>query len=158
MHYSIGTTYEGKNRDYLEQIIPYVDHIEVSPDSVAIQKNGRTCINPLSLEQLRWVEKETGVQVLLHGVGLSIGSYDGYSTDYLHLLDELTTALKTVRWHSEHLAYTKVDGENLGTMLALPRTDEAVDMVCRRVETIQQKYKLPFLLENVISMLPSSTC
>ncbi|MGZ5255724.1 MAG: DUF692 domain-containing protein [Flavitalea sp.] len=158
MHYSIGTTYEGKNEEYLEQIIPFVDHIEVSPDSIAIKKNGRTCINPVSLAQLKWVEKETNVDILLHGVGLSIGSYDGYATDYIDLLDELAAELNKVRWHSEHIAYTKVNGENLGTMLALPRTDEVIDMICRRVNLLQEKYKLPFLLENVISMLPPSSC
>jgi uncharacterized protein (UPF0276 family) len=56
------------------------------------------------------------------------------------------------------LAYTKVDGENLGTMLALPRTDEVIDMICRRVDLLQERYRLPFLLENVISMLPPSSC
>lgn len=43
-------------------------------------------------------------------------------------------------------------------MLALPRTDEVIDMICKRIEIIQKRYQTPFLLENVISMLPPSEC
>ena len=158
MRYSIGTTYEGKNFKYLQEILPYVNHIEVSPDSIAVKRNGRIQINPEALGQLKWVLAETDIDILLHGVGMSIGSYDGYSADYMYLLDELFSELTRIRWHSEHLAYTKVKGENLGTMLALPRTEEVINMICWRIETIQKKYKVPFLLENVISMLPPASC
>lgn len=158
MNYSIGTTYEGKNFTYLKEIIPFVHHIEVSPDSIAHKKNGIISVNETALKQLEWVDNVTGISILLHGVGLSIGSYDGYSKDYIKLLDELFGKLNNIRWHSEHLAYTMVNGENLGTMLTLPKTDEVLDMICTRVDTIQKKYKKLFLLENVISMLPSSAC
>jgi uncharacterized protein len=157
MQYSIGTTYEGKSMAYLKEIAPFVNHIEVSPDSIAVKNNGRTSLQPEALAQLKWVLANTDIQILVHGVGLSIGSYDGYDDTYIDLLDELTREA-AVQWHSEHLAYTKVDGENLGTMLALPRTNEVIDMICRRVETIQERYKIPFLLENVITMLPPSAC
>lgn len=158
MKYSIGTTYEGKNFQYLKEVIPYVNHIEISPDSIANKKNGSTCINAEALTQLRWIENETDIEILLHGVGMSIGSYNGYSMEYMSLLDELLREINGIRWHSEHLAYTMVNGENIGTMLALPRTDEVIEMICKRIETIQNKYKIPFLLENVISMLPSPSC
>lgn len=158
MKYSIGTTYEGKNFQYLKEIIPYVNHIEVSPDSIAVIKNGRTSINAEAIRQLKWIETKTDIKILLHGVGMSIGSYDGYSMEYMNLLDELFREIHGIRWHSEHLAYTMVNGENLGTMLALPRTNEVIDMICKRVETIKKKYKVPFLLENVISMLPPPSC
>lgn len=153
MNYSIGTTYEGKDFDYLRKILPFVDHIEVSPDSIARQVKGKISIHPESLSHLKWMQRNSRADLLLHGVGLSIGSYDGYSRDYTALLDELFDILD-INWHSEHLAYTMVNGENLGTMLTLPRTDEVIDMVCRRIDTIQNKYKVPFLIENVISMLP----
>jgi len=93
------------------------------------------------------------VALIAHGVGLSIGSFDHWQPDYLQLLDQLLSQLE-VAWHSEHLSYSLVAGENLGTMLCLPRTEEALDLVCRRVEAIQQRYPIPFLLEHVISLLP----
>lgn len=153
MSYSIGTTYEGKDFEYLRRILPFVGHIEVSPDSIARRSNGRTDINPESLAHLQWMQRNAKTDLLLHGVGLSIGSYDGYSKEYIRLLDQLFTSLD-ITWHSEHLAYTMVNGENLGTMLTLPHTDEVIDLVCRRIDAIQNKYKVPFLIENVITMLP----
>jgi len=71
----------------------------------------------------------------------------------LRLVDELA-AMVPLRWHSEHLGYTTVDGEPLGTMLPLPRTEEALDLVCERVSTLQSRYPMPFLLENIARILP----
>jgi hypothetical protein len=53
-------------------------------------------------------------------------------------------------WHSDHLACTVVAGENVGTMFALPRTEEALDLVCERVRRMQDCYRAPFLLEAVV--------
>ncbi len=154
MKYAIGTTYEGKDFGYLQEIIPYAKHIEVSPDSISTFNDGRVTVNESSLQHLQWVQENTDTDLLIHGVGLSIGSYDGYSKDYINVLCELFKNL-TIKWHSEHLAYTMVNGENLGTMLTLPHTDEVITMVCRRIDEIQKKFKVPFLIENVISMLPN---
>lgn len=154
MKYAIGTTYEGKDFGYLQEILPYVKHIEVSPDSISAFNEGRVTVNESSLQHLQWVQENTDADLLLHGVGLSIGSYDGYSKDYINVLEELFNSL-AIKWHSEHLAYTMVNGENLGTMLTLPRTDEVITLVCRRIDEIQKKFKVPFLIENVISMLPN---
>ena len=165
MNYSIGTTYEGKNLKYLKEIIPFVRHIEVSPDSIAHKKNGIISVNETALKQLEWIDNETDVSILLHGVGLSIGSYDGYSKDYIKLLDELFGKLNNIRWHSEHLAYTMVNGENLGAMLTLPKTDEVLDMICKRVDAIQKNIKNLFcwkmlsaccLLQPVNTVMPLS--
>jgi uncharacterized protein (UPF0276 family) len=47
-----------------------------------------------------------------------------------------------------------VDGEHLGIMLAMPKTEEALDLVCERVRTMQERYRLPFLLENIVHVIP----
>ncbi len=47
-----------------------------------------------------------------------------------------------------------MDGQHLGTMLPVPRTEEALDLVCERVATLKARYALPFLLENVVGLLP----
>lgn len=154
MGLSIGTTYEGKNFSYLQKVLPFIQHIEISPDAIAWRNNGVTTIIPQALDELKWLQTNSGADLLVHGISLSIGSYDGYSAAYIGLLDELFGNL-CIKWHSEHLAYTTVDGQELGTMLTLPRTDEVVDMICRRVDAIQQRYRAPFLLENVTNILPA---
>jgi uncharacterized protein (UPF0276 family) len=147
----LATNYEGGDPVFLEKVAPIVDLIEVVPDSIAESKNGRRTLNQATLAELRNICKDT--PVIAHGVGLSIGSCEGFSNHYLRLLDELVENVDVV-WHSEHLGYTNVEGINLGTMLPLPMTDEALDMVCERVIEIRQRYGLPFLLENVAHVLP----
>ena len=71
----------------------------------------------------------------------------------MRLLDELFSRF-SLDWHSEHLACTVVAGENVGTMLPLPRTEEALNLICERVQAIQKRYGVPFLLEHVIRLLP----
>ena len=148
---SIGTTYEGGRPEFLEKLLPIVDFLELSPDALATSYKGVARINPAKLTELRKIAGK--IDFLVHGVGLSIGSFEGFSQNYLRLLDELCENIP-LKWHSEHLAYMVVDGVNLGTMITLPRTDETLDMICQRVDAIQARYKIPFLLENVVSLIP----
>lgn len=68
-------------------------------------------------------------------------------------MDQLL-AVVPVAWHSEHLGFTHVNGRFLGTMLCLPRTEEALDLLTQRARAIVERYPLPFLLEHVVNLLP----
>jgi uncharacterized protein (UPF0276 family) len=103
------------------------------------------------MEECRTIE--ASATIIVHGVGLSIGSYDGWCERYLQMLDQLFEQVE-IAWHSEHLAYSMVEGEFLGTMLTLPRTEQVLDMVCERILALQHRYGVPFLLEHAISLLP----
>ncbi|HEX8121400.1 MAG TPA: DUF692 family protein [Solirubrobacteraceae bacterium] len=149
----IGTTFEGHDARGLARVLPLVDYVEVTPDAIARRDTGRARIDRRKLALLHAVASET--TVVVHGVGLSIGSHDGWSDEYLGLLDEIVGAVE-VAWHSEHLAYTRVDGRFLGTMLALPPTEEALDLVAERVTAIRERYPLPFLLENIVQLVPEA--
>jgi uncharacterized protein len=148
---ALATTYEGDDVALLEQIVPLIDTIEISPDAIARSAAKQACLRPEILEEYASVLPD--VNFIAHGVGLSIGSFDHWNEDYLRLLDELFERLN-LEWHSEHLACTQVAGENVGTMLPLPRTEEALDLICARVEALQKRYGVPFLLEHVICLLP----
>lgn len=150
---SLAVTYEGDDIALLERIVPLVDTIEISPDTIARSDGKRASLRLDVLAEYRAVQ--SCVTFVAHGIGLSIGSFDHWEEDYLRLLDELFARFN-LRWHSEHLAYTVVAGENVGTMFALPRTDEALDLVCERVRLLQERYRVPFLLEHVIHLLPDS--
>jgi hypothetical protein len=147
----LGTTYDESDSTLLERMLPLVDYIEVTPDTIAEFRGDAVVLNEGILTELENVG--SAVRIGAHGVGLSIGSHDGWSPLYIRLLDLLTERLN-LTWHSEHLGYTLVDGENLGTMLAVPKTQEALDMVCARVQALQERYSLPFLLENIVHILP----
>jgi uncharacterized protein len=148
---ALATTYEGGDPRLLERICPLVDYLEISPDSISHITGNGCALNPAIMAEFDTLAR--GKTFLIHGVGLSIASAGGYSQDYIRLLDELFSRLP-VAWHSEHLAYTMVEGEQLGTMLPPPRTQEALDMLCERVCFLQQRYSVPFLLEKVVRFLP----
>lgn len=148
---AIGVTYEGGDPALLERLVEVADYLEVAPDSITTGAGRELRIRREILDE--WRAAAEKVEIVAHGVGLSIGSASGWNEAYLRLLDELANAVP-LSWHSEHLGYTTVDGEPLGTMLSLPRTEEALDLMCERVIRLQRRYPAPFLLENVARMLP----
>ncbi len=143
----IGTTFT-PDADLLERVLPLAGTIEIPPDTIATR---RGVLDEDALDLLGEVARYARLTV--HGVGLSIGSVDGWNEDYLQLLDTLFARLP-IAWHSEHLGYTTVDGASLGTMLVLPRVEESLDLLCPRIEKIQSRYGVPFLLEHVVNLLP----
>lgn len=147
----LGTTYEGHDPALLERVLPFVEYIETTPDSIAQISGDGVALHSASIGELQRIGHRA--KIILHGIGLSIGSHEGYSQRYIRLLDDLLEQVE-VAWHSEHLGYTTVNGENTGTMLALPKTEQVLDMVCERIRAIQERYLLPFLVENIIHMLP----
>ncbi len=150
---ALATTFEGAGPGLLERIGPLVDYLEIPPDSIARSTDGNAHLRPDLLAEIASVSPP--LRLIVHGVGLSIGSFDSWNESYLHLLDEFFDRF-TPEWHSEHLAYTTVAGESLGTMLALPRTDEMLDLICERILRIQKRYPVPFLVEHVVHLLPDA--
>ena len=136
----------------LEGLVEVADYLEVTPDSIATGQGVDAHLDGGVVDELARAV-EAGIGIVAHGVGLSIGSASGWNEQYLRLLDELMAAVP-LRWHSEHLAYTTVDGEPLGTMLPLPRTEEALELVCERVQQLTVRYPASFLLENIARLLP----
>jgi uncharacterized protein (UPF0276 family) len=147
----VGVNYEGRDPRFVETVLPFAEVVEVTPDAVATLRNGVPIVLDEVLRELRAIRKHAAVT--LHGIGLSIASADSMNDGYFALTDALIDALD-VAWHSEHLGYTTVDGEFLGTMLVPPRTNEALDLICNRVGAIQRRYAKPFLLENVVNLFP----
>src|SRR5580698_107781 len=153
---ALATTYEGTGLDLLERIVPLVDYLEIPPDSISRTENGRSSLRPEILNQLESATSLAGHPgLIVHGIGLSIGSFDRWNEPYIRLLDEFFSRF-TPQWHSEHLGFSTVCGENMGTMLALPRTEAMLDLVCNRIRLIQERYRVPFLMEHIIHLLPDA--
>lgn len=149
----LATTYEAHHPALLEGVLPYVDYLEITPDALARRHKGKTEIHPDTLLDLHRVRDQ--VRFIVHGVGLSIGSWDGYSEDYADLLGELLAQVP-VDWHSEHLGYIRVGNENINTMLAVPRTCEMLALITERIRALQRRFEKPFLLENIMHLLPDT--
>ena len=85
--------------------------------------------------------------VVLHGVGLSIGSTAPLDFDYLGKLKALADALPAA-WVSDHLCWTGVCGINSHDLLPLPLNEETLQHVSRRVLQVQDFLERPLILEN----------
>ncbi|MGD0985944.1 MAG: DUF692 family multinuclear iron-containing protein [Acidimicrobiales bacterium] len=146
----VGATFHPAESSALDAILPHIGALEVTPDSLVVSTEDVT-LDTRALTTLRALAFD--IDIVAHGIGLSIASHDDWWDGYLRCLDQLLDAVP-VAWHSEHLGYTRVNGEFLGTMLPAPRTQEMLDLLVDRVRVLQARYELPFLLENVVGLLP----
>ena len=146
-HSALGVSWEGRPAALLPVLAAKADVIEVVPDAL------RGSDGEVNRELLTELDRHApDTPLTYHGIGLSIGSVDGWNDDYLRLLDQLL-AWREPLWHSEHLGFTHVDGAFLGTMPALPTTEESLALVIERSRDMRSRYGREFLLEHVASPL-----
>src|SRR5688572_26689526 len=81
---ALGVTYEGRDPALLERMLPYVDYLEVTPETIAEVKGEEIVLSAEVMSELKNIGK--AVKIIVHGVSLSIGSHEGWSPNYLHLL------------------------------------------------------------------------
>ena len=86
----------------------------------------------------------------LHGVGLSLGSAAGFSTDHLHRVASLVARVDPFLV-SEHLSWGAVAGRVVNDLLPLPMTRAALELMCNRVSQVQDILRRRVLIENVSS-------
>ena len=147
----VGTSYVGVDSAFVDHVLPYANFIEVIPDTLAVNQGEHRVIPKETLRDLTEIAKQA--IIIVHGVGLSIGSYSGWNEDYFRLLDQIFDVVP-VAWHSEHLGFVNVDDQFTGTMLSLPRTQEALDLVSERIRLLMERYQLPFLIEHIVNLFP----
>jgi uncharacterized protein (UPF0276 family) len=86
--------------------------------------------------------------VSIHGVGLSLGSAQGIDGDHLARLKAACTRFQP-SLVSEHLAWSIGEGVYLNDLLPIPCDEEALEIVARNIDTVQDTLKRPILIENV---------
>jgi uncharacterized protein (UPF0276 family) len=85
--------------------------------------------------------------VSLHGVGLGLGSAEGFSPTHLARLADLVSRIEPALI-SEHLCWTATASGSLNDLLPLPLTGEALELTVRRVEIVQDALRRRLLVEN----------
>ncbi|MBV8411370.1 MAG: DUF692 domain-containing protein [Alphaproteobacteria bacterium] len=83
----------------------------------------------------------------VHAVGLSLGSVDGVDEGHLERVAGLVKRLEP-RWISDHLAWSISGGRYFNELLPLPYTEEALDVVARNVQRVQEALGRPISIEN----------
>lgn len=131
-----------------------VAFVEITPETLCRQRPTGTITQIEIVPDRLATAQDTcaGLPVVAHGVELSIGSAHGLNNAYLKMLDSFQKQWPFV-WHSEHLGFQTIAGDNnstleIGVPLPMPATVEAVELVAERSAIIQQRYSVPFLLEN----------
>lgn len=89
------------------------------------------------------------VPLILHGTGLSLGSAEGLDPERLEHVARVVEAVRPP-WFSEHIAFTRAHGVEIGHLAPLPFNREAVDVVAANVEALRRAVPgVPILLENI---------
>ncbi|MFC9681428.1 DUF692 domain-containing protein [Streptomyces sp. NPDC056948] len=110
---------------------------------------------PESLERLR----ERGVTVVPHGVSLGLGGADRPDEGRLAALAERVEALGSPLV-TEHIAFVRAGGAltasphlEAGHLLPVPRTRDALDVLCGNVRIAQESLPVPLAVENIAALI-----
>lgn len=129
------------------------DYLEVIPDT--LWRDAGPAASPrfvVDRETRRALESvRERMPVLLHAIGLSIGSAGALDSAYVDQLAAWAEWLDCP-WVSEHLAYctstTAEEPVNVGLTLPVTMDQATVDHVGRKVRELRTRLGRPFLLEN----------
>ena len=86
--------------------------------------------------------------VSLHGVGLGLGSAEGFSEAHAERLAALVRAIDPA-FVSEHLCWSAAGGRHFNDLLPLAYTEEALALVAGRVNRLQERLERRVLIENI---------
>ncbi|MFI1356694.1 DUF692 domain-containing protein [Streptomyces sp. NPDC020898] len=110
---------------------------------------------PESLLRLR----ERGVTVVPHGVSLGLGGADRPAEDRLTALAERAQTLGSPLV-TEHIAFVRAGGPltaspllEAGHLLPVPRTRDALDVLCENVRIAQAALPVPLAVENIAALI-----
>lgn len=93
-----------------------------------------------------------------HCLNLSLGSAEGLDDRYLEAIAALVERIDPP-WWSEHVAFTRAGGIEIGHLAPLPRNREALEALTANIEQAQRNIPYPLIVENITSTidLPGST-
>lgn len=83
----------------------------------------------------------------LHGVGMSLAGFELPDADHIGALKALADRFEPFLV-SEHLAWSRIGQHSFPDLLPFPRTDEALEIVCRNIDFAQSLLGRQLLIEN----------
>jgi uncharacterized protein (UPF0276 family) len=109
-------------------------------------------VNPRRLPPELVALRDRGRPIVAHGLGLSLGGAARPSRRRLRHLAECAEALHAPLV-SEHLAFVRAGGLDSGHLLPVPRSRDALEVVCRNVAIAQYELPVPLALENIAALI-----
>jgi uncharacterized protein len=92
-----------------------------------------------------------------HGLNLSLGGAEGLDPGYLGKLARLVRRLDPP-WWSEHVAFTRAGGVDIGHLAPVPFSREALDVLEANIAEARKLIDVPLIVENItyVVALPGS--
>lgn len=88
--------------------------------------------------------------VFVHGLGLSLGTPGPIDPAALNLFAAVVGRCNP-RWISEHVAFTRMNGVDLGHLNPVPLTKDSLSTISDHVVELQDRCQKPVILENITS-------
>ncbi len=152
---SVGVLFNPALIDFVEQHAHALGHLAVIPDRCWVDAGpgtqGRFQALPAPLAVIDRVAAHR--PLVLHGIGLSICSAEVFDRAYVDNLGRWAARWRAP-WVSEHLSFSRAGGAHeVNAALALPVAfdDEMLDLLVPRIDAVQQRLGVPFLLENNVA-------
>ena len=150
----VGILYNPALPDFLAAHLDTVDYVSVIPDTFWCDRGmgvpGRFEEIERYVMFLDWLAQHR--PLIVHGLGMSIGSAGLFDLEHVEQLRHWHQRYD-FQWHSEHLSFARIPGEdggehNAGLALPVPYDAEVLEMIGERVQLVRSRIPVPFLLEN----------
>ncbi len=137
---------------FVERSLDRLDYLAVIPDRAWIDRGvgARQRFDALPLPSALLNKLADQLPIVLHSIGLSIGSAEIFDKDYALNLIAWADRLHSP-WISEHLSFSRIGNGvevNAAVALPLPYDQEILDLLVPRIRFLTNKLRCPFLLEN----------
>ncbi len=130
-----------------------IDLLELSTEDYIVRER-RIYSDP---DEALLLDALANIPCVAHGLSLSIGTVEPLDEQYLKGTKEFL-AKHDLSTFSEHLAYHRIDGNDLSMFLAMPFEEAAVQWVKQNYYATRREIGRPFALENVTYHFPVSNC
>jgi uncharacterized protein (UPF0276 family) len=136
---AVGIAYSAAIDPWTREHLAAFDVLEITVDH---------CIDRGSAVRAATYDLVGRIPLTAHGVGLSIGTDGPLDERYLDQVARIVERL-AAPVYSDHLAFTRVPGQDLATLLPVPRTKAVAASIIAKIRQIQSRIPVPFLLENI---------
>ena len=93
-----------------------------------------------------------GVKIVPHGLSLSLGGAERVERKRVEFLAKLAV-MTNAPLVSEHIAFVRAGGREVGHLLPVPRTREALDVLVENVNEAKRMLEMPLALENISALV-----
>jgi len=148
--YGVGLAYRYILQEGILKHLDEIDLLELPTEDYVVRRR-RLDTDP---DESLLHEITSEIPSVAHGISLSIGSVEPLDQNYL---EETKRVMQRhhIEVFSEHLAFHRMDGNDLAIFLAMPFEETSVQWVKKNYETVRQVMGRPFALENVTYYFPA---